>query len=75
MNTYPHAQRIANGDTTLTATTIRAWQEFGVFAGEQHIGYVIERDGRQFEARDQNHRFIGNFPSLRKAMRACASTP
>jgi hypothetical protein len=68
-------ERAGDHKSTLSATTIRHWQEFSVYDGQRHIGYVIERDGRQFEARDPSHRFIGNFPSLRKAMRACASAP
>jgi hypothetical protein len=66
---------VDNKSTTLTASTVRSWQELAVYNGQQHIGYVVERDGRQFEARDASHKFIGNFSSLRAAMRACASAP
>jgi hypothetical protein len=76
-NTERNVERAGDHKSTLTATTIRSWQELSVFAGERHIGYVVERNsnGRQFEARSPEHKHIGTFPTLRAAMRACASAP
>jgi hypothetical protein len=66
---------VVDNKSTLTASVTRFWQEFSVYNGQQHVGYVLERNGRQFEARDTSHKFLGNFSSLRAAVRAIAAAP
>jgi hypothetical protein len=75
MKPCDNSQRIASGDATLTASITRYWNEHLISDGKQVIGYVIDRSGKQFEARTSDHSFIGNFPSLRKAMRALGPAP
>jgi hypothetical protein len=74
MKTYGNTRRAASGNGTRAELT-RFWNEFSVYSDSELLGYIVDRNSRVFEARNTDHRFVGNFTSVRKAMRALEPAP
>jgi hypothetical protein len=76
MQCYDNAKRTSTDlRASLARGSINYWLEWRVSRGDLPLGYVIERSGREFEARSLGHRPIGTFATLDEAMRACGPAP